>query len=61
MTMETRKEYSEISDELNVTYSQIHKNIKKAYTKIRSDMDKTLHVPTDLLFFYLLIDFYMMQ
>lgn len=55
------KEYSEISDELNVTYSQIHKNIKKAYTKIRSDMDKTLHVPTDLLFFYLLIDFYMMQ
>ena len=54
------KEYSEISDELNVTYSQIHKNIKKAYTKIRSGIDKTINGPVDLLFFYLLIDFYMM-
>ena len=29
------KDYSEMSEELGVTHSQIHKNIKKAYDKIR--------------------------
>uniref|UniRef100_UPI004027BD0F sigma factor-like helix-turn-helix DNA-binding protein n=1 Tax=Butyricimonas virosa TaxID=544645 RepID=UPI004027BD0F len=31
----TGKDYSEMSEELGVTHSQIHKNIKKAYDKIR--------------------------
>lgn len=36
------KDYTEISQELNVTYSQVHKNIKKAYLKIRSFIDKDI-------------------
>lgn len=34
------KDYSEMSEELGVTHSQIHKNIKKAYDKIRHYVGK---------------------
>lgn len=35
------KDYSEMSEELGVTHSQIHKNIKKAYDKIRHYAEKS--------------------
>ena len=35
------KDYSEMSEELDVTHSQIHKNIKKAYDKIRRNVGKS--------------------
>ena len=35
------KDYSEMSEELGVTPSQIHKNIKKAYDKIRHYVEKS--------------------
>lgn len=54
------KNYTEIAEELNVTHSQIHKNIKKAYTKIRSHIDKSSDDPVYLLFLYLFIDLYIM-
>lgn len=47
------KNYVEISDELNVTHSQVHKNIKKAYTKIRSFIDNTPDNTSYILLFYL--------
>ena len=47
------KNYVEISDELNVTHSQVHKNIKKAYTKIRSFIDNNPDNTTYILLFYL--------
>ena len=34
------KNYSEISDKLHITPSQVHKNVKRAYAKIREQMDK---------------------
>ena len=47
------KSYEEISDELNVTHSQVHKNIKKAYSKIRSFIDKNRDESKYLLLLYL--------
>lgn len=47
------KNYEEISDELNVTHSQVHKNIKKAYSKIRSFIDKNSDESKYLLLLYL--------
>ncbi|WP_065219165.1 MULTISPECIES: sigma-70 family RNA polymerase sigma factor [Butyricimonas] len=47
------KSYEEISDELNVTHSQVHKNIKKAYSKIRSFIDKNPDESKYLLLLYL--------
>ncbi len=49
------KNYEEISNELEVTHSQVHKNIKKAYMKIRSFIDKSPDNSTYLLLFYLFI------
>ncbi|MBC5620128.1 sigma-70 family RNA polymerase sigma factor [Butyricimonas hominis] len=50
------KNYDEISNELNVTHSQVHKNIKKAYTKIRTyigkNPDKSIHCLLFYLFFH---------
>ena len=52
------KDYTEISEELNVTHSQVHKNIKKAYTKIRSFVDKNPEYTQDILFIFLFIKLY---
>lgn len=48
------KDYAEISEELNVTHSQIHKNIKKAYSKIRSCITPESDESSRFLLLYLL-------
>lgn len=52
------KDYAEISEELKVSHSQVHKNIKKAYTKIRSFVEDKPDDPVYLLFLYLFIELY---
>lgn len=52
------KSYDEISDELNVTHSQVHKNIKKAYFKIRALIIKQPENPAHILLMLLFPEFY---
>ena len=54
----TGKDYSEMSEELGVTHSQIHKNIKKAYDKIRHYVRKN---ETLMLILHLYFHFYIIS